>query len=114
MIERTGYCVKPRNPWAQAAHTADHQIDAHARLTGLVQGFDDLGIGQRVELGDDVRRLAFQCELGFPGNHVQHALFRVNGACSSFFIRRVLPMPISWLNSLPTSSVSASSDVSRL
>ncbi|MNG00611.1 hypothetical protein D3C84_835530 [compost metagenome] len=40
--------------------------------------------------------------------------FRVKGACSSFFMRRVLPMPINWLNSLPTSSHKASSEVSRL
>ena len=40
--------------------------------------------------------------------------FRVKGACSSFFMRRVLPMPISWLNSLATSSHRASSEVSRL
>ncbi|MNE71356.1 hypothetical protein D3C80_1672230 [compost metagenome] len=40
--------------------------------------------------------------------------FRVKGACSSFFMRRLLPMPISWLNSLETSSHSASSEVSRL
>ncbi|MCY1554920.1 hypothetical protein D9M68_915310 [compost metagenome] len=39
---------------------------------------------------------------------------RVKGACSSFFMRRVLPMPISWLNSLCRSSHSAASAVSRL
>src|SRR5471032_3144098 len=36
---------------------------------------DDLRIGQRVELGDDVRRFAVEGELGLPGNHVEHALF---------------------------------------
>ncbi|SSL80223.1 Uncharacterised protein [Klebsiella pneumoniae] len=40
--------------------------------------------------------------------------FRVNGACNSFFMRSVLPIPISWLNSLCRSSQSATSAVSRL
>ncbi|MNI96486.1 hypothetical protein D3C73_1549430 [compost metagenome] len=43
-----------------------------------------------------------------------NVFFRVKGACSSFFMRRVLPMPISWLNSLCRSSQRASSAVSML
>lgn len=66
----------PGNPRTQTAHAAHHQIDAHAGLAGLVQRADDLRIGQRVELGDDVRRFAFDGELGLAGNHVEHALLQ--------------------------------------
>src|SRR5471032_3068675 len=65
----------PRNARAQAAHATHHQVDAHTGLAGLVQRADDLRIGQRVELGDDVRRFAVEGELGLAGNHVEHALF---------------------------------------
>jgi hypothetical protein len=58
--------------------------------------------------------LAVEGELGFAGNHVEHALLQGERRSNSFFMRRVLPMPINWLNSLPTSSHRASSEVSRL
>ncbi|MNV35642.1 hypothetical protein D3C71_1270940 [compost metagenome] len=68
-----------RNPGdarSQAAHAAHDEVDTHARLTGLVQRANDLRIGQRVELGNDVRRFAVEGELGLAGNHVEHALFQ--------------------------------------
>ncbi|VVN75115.1 hypothetical protein PS687_05804 [Pseudomonas fluorescens] len=64
----------PDNARTQAAHATHHQVDAHAGLAGLVQRADDLRIGQRVELGNDVRRFAIEGELGLAGNHVEHAL----------------------------------------
>ena len=69
----------PGNARPQAAHAAHHQIDAHAGLAGLVQRADDLRIGQRVELGDDVRRLAIKRVLSFARDHVEHALLQREG-----------------------------------
>ena len=42
----------------QAADAADDQVDADARLRGTVEHGDDLGIDQRVHLGDDPGRAA--------------------------------------------------------
>ena len=69
-------CETPAMPGRRQQHAAHHQVDAHAGLAGLVQRLDDLGVGQRVELGDDVRRLAFERELGLARNHVEHALLQ--------------------------------------
>ncbi len=43
----------------QAADAANDQVDRHARLAGAVQGLDHAVIDQRVELGENPRRLAF-------------------------------------------------------
>src|SRR5690606_34190572 len=58
------------NARAQAAHAAHDQVDAHPGLAGLVQRLDHLRVGQRVDLDDDVRRLALAGRLGFPGDQV--------------------------------------------
>ena len=42
----------------QAADAADDQVDPHAGLRGAVEHLDDLGVDQRVDLGDDPRRPA--------------------------------------------------------
>jgi len=60
----------------QATHPAYYQIDPDAGLAGLVQRPNDFRVGQRVELGDDMRRLALGRELGLAGNHVEHAFFQ--------------------------------------
>ena len=74
-----------RNPRTQTAHTAHHQINAHPGLAGFVKRTDDFRIGQRVELGDDMRRFAFNGELGLAGNHVEHALFQGERRMQQFF-----------------------------
>ena len=41
---------------AQAADAADDQVIVHAGLRGRVERLDDVGVDQRVHLGDDPRR----------------------------------------------------------
>ena len=43
--------------WAQAAESANDQVDRHARLGGFAQRLDDLRVFELIHLGDDARRL---------------------------------------------------------
>ena len=47
-----------RHARAQAARAPDDQIDPNAGLRGAVEHGDDLGVDERIQLGDDPRGVA--------------------------------------------------------
>src|SRR3954468_9087405 len=66
------------NPWAQAANTANDQVDLHPRLGRAIQRVDNLSVDERVHLADDARRSALAGVIRFsldqldePRSHVQ-------------------------------------------
>ena len=61
-------------PRPEAADPAHDQVDRHAGLRGLVQRDDDVGIHQRVHLGDDPRRPSRPMVLDLPADHLEEAL----------------------------------------
>ena len=76
----------PGHARAQAADAADDQIDPHAGLRSPVEQRDDLGIDQRIQLGDDPRGVA---GLGVRASRARSALHsrldRWPGATISLF-----------------------------
>ncbi len=58
MLTTRMFWLRPWHPGPQAADAADVQVDADAGSRGRVQGLDQFRVGQRIDLGNDVRPLA--------------------------------------------------------
>ena len=84
MLMTRMFSLRPGNLRPQAADAADDQVDLHSGAGGFVEFFDDLLVDERVELGDDARRLAGSGVIAFAFDQADQAVFRSNGATSSF------------------------------
>ena len=85
MLRTRMFSEMPGRPGRRQQMPRIDQVDRHARLAGVVQRLDRLAIDQRVELGEDPRRLALAGPLGLLVDQLDRAACKSVGATTSFF-----------------------------
>ena len=68
------------NPWDEATDATDDEVNLHARLRGLVEGFDDIRVHEAIHLRENGCLPAVLRRRGFGIDEVDDATMEVKGS----------------------------------